>query len=116
MLTIFVLFVGLTLATAVIAYWSDNLGKKLGKKRVSLWGLRPRTTATVLTITSSWLIMVFTLGVLLTIFPLLRQSLLDYQNVKNETLTLQASKDGLNAQVGGFKRAVDDADRSNDVI
>ena len=99
MLTIFVLFVGLTLATAVIAYWSDNLGKKLGKKRVSLWGMRPRTTATFLTIASSWLIMLFTLCVMLVIFPPLRRSLLRYDEVKAAEGTLKISKAQLEGQL-----------------
>ena len=102
MLTILVLFVGLTLATAVIAYWSDNLGKKLGKKRVSLWGMRPRTTATFLTIASSWLIMVFTLGVMLALFDPLRQALLRYDEVKANANTLKDSKKKLDVQVGGL--------------
>ena len=59
------LLIGLTIATCVIAYWSDNLGKKLGKKRVTLLGLRPRQTATLMTMTSSVVIMLFTFGVLL---------------------------------------------------
>ena len=99
MLTILVLFVGLTLATAVIAYWSDNLGKKLGKKRVSLWGMRPRTTATFLTIASSWLIMIFTLGVMLTLFKPLRQALLRYDEVRANETTLKKSKTQLTGQV-----------------
>lgn len=78
MFTPLILFLGLTVATAVIAYWSDNLGKKLGKKRVSLFGLRPRTTATVLTITSSWAIMLFTLAVLLIVVAPLRNALFRY--------------------------------------
>ena len=102
MLTILVLFVGLTLATAVIAYWSDNLGKKLGKKRVSLWGMRPRTTATFLTIASSWLIMVFTLGVMLTIFPPLRQALLRFDEVQAREKGLQKSAKQLTGKVGNL--------------
>ena len=104
MLTILVLLVGLTLATAVIAYWSDNLGKKLGKKRVSLWGMRPRTTATFLTIASSWLIMIFTLGVMLTLFPLLRQALLHYDEVKANESKLSKSATQLTGQVGGLNQ------------
>lgn len=107
MLTIFVLFVGLTLATAVIAYWSDNLGKKLGKKRVSLWGMRPRTTATFLTIASSWLIMIFTLGVMLVIFPPLRQALLRYDEAKAETRDLTVSRDALNGQLVALRKQTD---------
>ncbi|PQV64583.1 putative conserved protein, contains DUF3084 domain [Abditibacterium utsteinense] len=78
MFTPFILFLGLTVATAVIAHWSDNLGKKLGKKRVSLFGLRPRTTATILTVASSWGIMLFTLAALLIAFAPLRRALFSY--------------------------------------
>ena len=109
MLTIFVLFVGLTLATAVIAYWSDNLGKKLGKKRVSLWGMRPRTTATFLTIASSWLIMIFTLGVMLALFKPLRRSLLRYDDVLKSTTTLKAQVIELSAQTEDLKNQASDA-------
>lgn len=84
MLTPLVLFVGLTLATAVIAYWSDNLGKKLGKKRVTLWNLRPRTTATILTIASSWSIMLLTLLVLLRVWSPLREALFRFDRVRVE--------------------------------
>ena len=108
MLTIFVLFVGLTLATAVIAYWSDNLGKKLGKKRVSLWNMRPRTTATFLTIASSWVIMVFTLVVLLAIYSPLRQALWHYQSVKDQERKLSISARNLKKQVGGLQGQLTD--------
>jgi len=61
-----ILIVGLTAATCVIAYWSDNLGKKLGKKRISLqigsFSLRPRQTATLITMISSVGIMLATLA------------------------------------------------------
>ena len=108
MLTISVLFVGLTLATAVIAYWSDNLGKKLGKKRVSLWNMRPRTTATFLTIASSWVIMVFTLVVLLAIYSPLRQALWHYQSVKDQERKLSISARALKKQVGGLQGQLTD--------
>ncbi len=78
MFTPLILFLGLTVATAVIAHWSDNLGKKLGKKRVSLFGLRPRTTATILTVASSWGIMLFTLAALLIAVAPLRNALFSY--------------------------------------
>lgn len=79
MLTPLALFVGLLLATAFIAHWSDNLGKKLGKKRVSVFGLRPRTSATLLTVASSWVIMIFTLAALLIVVPQLSRALFHYE-------------------------------------
>jgi len=72
----------LVVATCVIAYWSDNLGKKLGKKRISLFGLRPRQTATLLSMASSVGIMLFTLTVLLVFSGSVRNALLYYDQVR----------------------------------
>ena len=93
MKTPLILFVGLTVATCVIAYWSDNLGKKLGKKRISLCGLRPRQTATILSMASSWLIMVLTLIVLVTVSSDLRRALLYYDSIQaqNKSLRMQSA-------------------------
>ena len=55
------LFLVLTVLTCIIAYWADNLGKNLGKKRISLLGLRPRQTATLISMASSVAIMLVTL-------------------------------------------------------
>ena len=44
------------IAGGSIAYFGDRLGYAMGKKRVSLFGLRPRHTATVLTVTAGVII------------------------------------------------------------
>jgi uncharacterized protein (DUF3084 family) len=98
MLTPFVLFFGLTVATAIIAYWSDNLGKKLGKKRISLLGMRPRTTATVLTIASSWGIMLFTLLAMLIVAEPLRDALFRFDRERAENRELRLLRDELVSQ------------------
>ena len=116
MLTILVLFVGLTLATAVIAYWSDNLGKKLGKKRVSLWGMRPRTSATFLTIASSWAIMVFTLAVMLGLFAPLRRALLRYDEVVLTRDKLQTRVSNLDARLKRLQTNAADASRQLELV
>ena len=99
MLTPIILVLGLMAATAVIASWSDNLGKKLGKKRVTLFGLRPKQTATLITITSSMPIMLFTLGALLLVHRPLRVALLRYDSerhrfdiAREESLTARADE------------------------
>ena len=89
------LLLGLTIATCVIAYWSDNLGKKLGKKRVSLFGLRPRQTATLMTMTSSVVIMCFTLGVLIATNSGLRGALLRYDKERSDNRDLRAKNQNL---------------------
>jgi len=90
MLTPLALFLGLLAATAFIAHWSDNLGKKLGKKRVSVFGLRPRTSATLLTVVSSWGIMLFTVVALLWAVVPLREALLHYDQKRAEFLQNRA--------------------------
>lgn len=50
----------------VVAYVADRLGRNLGKKRLSLFGLRPRHTAEVLTVAAGMLIPLITLMVILT--------------------------------------------------
>ena len=45
-----------------VAYVADGLGRKMGKKRLSLFGLRPRHTATVITVGAGILIPILTIG------------------------------------------------------
>ncbi len=49
--------------SAVVSYVGDVVGMKIGKKRISLLGLRPRYTSTVITILTGVAIAVVTLGV-----------------------------------------------------
>jgi uncharacterized protein (DUF3084 family) len=86
--TILVLLLVLSVATCVIAYLSDKLGMKLGKKRISLLGLRPRQTATALSMGSSLLVMLFTMGLLLKVSPALRGALLHYDEARRENTRL----------------------------
>jgi uncharacterized protein (DUF3084 family) len=48
-----------------IAYVGDTLGRRMGKKRLSVFGLRPRHTAIVFTVITGMVIAAVTLGVLL---------------------------------------------------
>ncbi len=106
--TIFILLLVLGAATCFIAYLSDQLGMKLGKKRISLqWNLklgkrrvsllnlRPRQTATALSMASSLAVMIVTMLVLLAINPSLRKGLLYYDEAKRENARLG----NLNAQL-----------------
>jgi uncharacterized protein (DUF3084 family) len=60
------LVVGLLIAMCgAIAYVGDLLGRRMGKKRLSLFGLRPRHTAIVFTVITGMVIAAVTLGVLM---------------------------------------------------
>src|SRR5437588_10392153 len=49
----------------VIAYFADRLGRTLGKKRLSLMGLRPRHTAEVLTVAAGAVIPIVTFAIVM---------------------------------------------------
>ena len=97
------LLLGLTIATCVIAYWADNLGKKLGKKRVTLFGLRPRQTATLITMISSVGIMFFTLATLLLVNSGLRRALLHYDEERAANTRLRADNKQLRDEQGALE-------------
>jgi uncharacterized protein (DUF3084 family) len=73
------LFIG-----GVIAYIGNYVGRYIGKKRLTVFSLRPRHTATAITIISGILIAVSTLAVLLIISQDARTALLGLESLKKE--------------------------------
>ena len=110
------LLLGLSFSTAVIAYWSDQLGMKLGKKRISLFGLRPRQTATLISIGSSWLIMLFSVAVLLLIYAPLRGALLRYDDTKADNKTLETKNKTLEKDIAAQQKNVETRAQQNTVL
>ncbi|MEO6906810.1 MAG: DUF3084 domain-containing protein [Abditibacteriaceae bacterium] len=101
-MTLAILLIVLVIATSFIAYWSDNLGKKLGKKRISLFGIRPKQTATLISIFSSVGIMLLTVGVLLATFSNLRNALLRYDSARRTAIELRQKNNELVKSNGGL--------------
>lgn len=63
-LTMFCFAVLMVLFGALLAYGADWLGRRLGKQRLSLFGIRPRHTATLLTTLTGGITVAFTIGAL----------------------------------------------------
>lgn len=61
----FLLVPVLFLVSGVIAWVGNAVGRRVGKGRLSLFGLRPRTTAQIVTVATGMLINVLTLGAVL---------------------------------------------------
>lgn len=108
-----ILITVLVILSCVIAYVSDNMGKKLGKKRISLLGMRPRQTATALTMASSVGIMFVTLLVVSLFSRQVRSALLRVDTIRerNKELrdrnqVLKASAASLNAQLSALQKRV----------
>lgn len=59
--------IGLFLLSGFIAYLGDLLGRRMGKKRLSLFGMRPRSTAILMTIITGVIISAVAFGLFFTI-------------------------------------------------
>ena len=73
----------------VIAFLGDRIGTRVGKKRMTLWGLRPRYTSIIITILTGIFIAGSTLGVLTLISYDARTALFGMEAVKRQTQELQ---------------------------
>ena len=56
------LIIALVIMSGVIAYVGDIVGRRMGRKRLSIFGLRPRHTAIVISVAAGMLITILTLG------------------------------------------------------
>lgn len=79
-----ILIVVLVLTGGVIAFIGDRLGSKVGKKRLSLFGMRPRHTSILVTIITGILITTTTFGVLAIASKDVRTALFGMEKLKAE--------------------------------
>src|SRR5947207_5888192 len=108
-----VLVVGLLIAMCgAIAYVGDLLGRRMGKKRLSLFGLRPRHTAVVFTVITGMVIAAVTLGVLMLLSAGVRVAITrgerllhDNHRLKQERLALNRARQALFARNGELEKS-----------
>lgn len=82
MSTGFIWIAAIIILGGVIATVGDRIGTKVGKARLSLFKLRPRKTATLITILTGMVIAFSTLGVLLTFDKRLRDGIFEIGRVQ----------------------------------
>lgn len=80
----------LILVSGLVAFIGNLVGRNIGRRRLSLLGLRPRHTAQVITVVTGMMITVVTLAVVLLVSNDARQALLHLQEVQQQTRTLEA--------------------------
>ncbi|AEE15397.1 hypothetical protein Thena_1791 [Thermodesulfobium narugense DSM 14796] len=85
----------LLVLSAVVAYIADKLGKKAGKKKLSIFGLRPKHTATFMSVSSGILIAAITVVVMLSLSQNARVALFGLQTLKEEISVLTKEKNNL---------------------
>ncbi len=104
------MFVGISIILVLIimggliAFLGDKIGSKVGKKRLTLFGLRPKYTSVIVTIISGTLISFFTMAVLAVASENVRVALFGLNK-------LYAEMDELNTEIAAKNKALDEGQR-----
>jgi hypothetical protein len=93
----------LVLVSGVIAYVGDVLGRWLGRRRVTLFGLRPRHTAMLISVVAGMLIAGWTLGASMAVSQDVRDGLTRVVALRQQIGDLKASASVLGRQNGPIK-------------
>jgi uncharacterized protein (DUF3084 family) len=91
----------LLFASGLIAYVGNAVGRRVGKQRLSLFGLRPRTTAQIITVLTGVLIHVFTVGAVLLVSRDVRVALFQLRETIGE---LEARADALRQEIAQMEQ------------
>jgi len=89
----------LILVSGLVAFIGNLVGRSIGRRRLSVLGLRPRHTAELITVMTGMLITVVTLGVVLLVSNDARQALFHLQELQQQTDALEAQIAQERAQV-----------------
>ena len=95
-----------------IAFIGDRLGSKVGKKRLSLFGLRPRHTSIIVTIVTGILITTTTLGVMTLVSKDVRTALFGMEKLNRTMMETQASLRDAQAGLASAQQQKDEADKA----
>lgn len=99
-----------------IAFVADGLGKKIGKKRLSVAGLRPKHVAQIGTISMGVFVSGLTIGFIMAVSGDARQWLLRGRRILTDNAALVAQNDEYQRAVQGSRDALDRLRRQSDEI
>lgn len=118
-----VLIAVLVIMGGAIAFIGDRLGSKIGKKKISIFGLRPRDTSTVMTVVTGILITTFTFAILAATSENVRTALFGMEKL-NRTIAENEKKlaastqelDRLHKQEGELKKYAQELSKGNEEL
>ena len=102
----------LIITGGAIAFIGDRLGSKVGKKRLSLFGLRPRHTSIIVTIVTGILITTTTLGVMTAVSKDVRTALFGMEKLNRTMMETKASLNLAQADLASAQQQKDEADQA----
>lgn len=94
----YILIVAILVLGGAIATLGDRIGTKVGKARLSLFNLRPRNTATLVTIITGSLISASTLGILFATSGSLRDGIFELDSILRKLRNARTDIETINAQ------------------
>lgn len=98
-----ILVLAVLLLGGVIATVGDRIGTKVGKARLSLFNLRPRKTATLVTILTGVIVAASTLGILLGTSGPLRTGIFEYERIQRDRRRAQAALETARDELTGVQ-------------
>lgn len=111
----YVLVLAVLLLGSAIATIGDRLGTKVGKARLSLWGMRPRKTAVAITILTGGIISATTLGILFAFSEQLRTGVFELESIQKKLRKAREDLDQTRVERTQIERERDEA-RSEQVV
>jgi cell division protein FtsB len=97
----------LVVVGGLIAYLGDRIGMKVGKGRLSLFGLRPKYSSIIVTIVSGVLIAVISLGLILLVSERSRVAVFELDNLLEEIEKSQVELKSLRQEKQELKGEID---------
>ncbi|BAZ17276.1 hypothetical protein NIES4071_91540 [Calothrix sp. NIES-4071] len=99
MTTAYILITAILILGGVIATVGDRIGTRVGKKRLSLFNLRPKNTAVVVTILTGIGISASTLGILFLADDGLRKGVFELENIQKDLRRKREQLKGAETQI-----------------
>ncbi len=104
----FTLIALLAIVGGVIAYIGDKLGTKVGKKKLTLFGLRPKHTSIIVTIVTGILIVSSTMGILTLVSRDVRTALFGMEALKAQLTSLSQEVTVQNKELDVSRKALEE--------
>ena len=99
----YTLILAILILGGIIATLGDRIGTKVGRARLSMFNLRPRDTATLVTIATGGMISASTLGILLLLSGQLRDGLFRLESIRSELSSSQEQKQKIETELNAAK-------------
>ncbi len=106
----------LLLLSGVIAYLGDYVGRKVGKKKLTLFNLRPKYTSRLISVITGILIMLFTLIVLSISSENVRTAIFGLDRLKRQLSSLQVAVNIKNEELNSVIQRLSERTKERELI